>query len=174
MLAANKQEIIDAYFLVIHYYERTLLLLRSAFKKRKERLACAALSNLLILQSVLMRMHQNQPKHIPLAMPLTEVLFDSYLRGLIVRVLGLYKGRPDAAATSEIRLSGWEQGGRLTIPELPLISILQTLTAMADIDLVTPEKRTEYEDLLVRANGIREALKAYWPQTEQADFFLCS
>ena len=83
----NKQEIIDAYFLVIHYYERTLMLLRSAFKKGEERLAHAALSNLLILQRVLMRMHQNQPNHIPLAMPLTEVLFDGYLRGLIVRVL---------------------------------------------------------------------------------------
>jgi superfamily II DNA or RNA helicase len=69
------------------------------------------------------------------------------------RLLRMYPGRPDGDEATARRLTGWEQGGDITISEAPLVTILQTATGWTDDELA---KRAEADE--TAAADIRERL----------------
>lgn len=79
------QEVRGSFYQLMHFYARTLHILRSAWDERDEKLAEAALKNLVVLDGVLSTMHRAEPDVVPLAIPLFDDLRTHFTRDLMIR-----------------------------------------------------------------------------------------
>lgn len=77
----------SAYFRLAVYHGRTIYILRSALRDRKEALAQAAMRNLATLHRAMMQMHRQAPHHVPVPLVLDRPGRDELARDLVVRAL---------------------------------------------------------------------------------------
>jgi superfamily II DNA or RNA helicase len=77
----------SAYYRLAVYHGRTIYILRSALRDRKEALAQAAMRNLATLHRAMMQMHRQAPHHVPVALVLDRPGRDDLARDLVVRSL---------------------------------------------------------------------------------------
>jgi hypothetical protein len=88
LAAQDIDQLRGSFFLLTHYYGRTIIILRSAIEDTRNPLAAAAIRNLMVLDRVLGGMHRAAPDELPLALPLTEDLHGQFICQLIVRAMG--------------------------------------------------------------------------------------